>query len=233
MTSASCLLFSTVTRSVYFAMAITEGKYNLVLKGRFNSSQDVVNSFYFNVDFDGGTLVGDDGELFHLGEVLWETIKDNLLQITSDAVVYNTIDVFKADGSDVGASGFYTIPTGEGVGGATGQVLPPFVAWSFQYTRPDANYRHGYKRFAGVAESQQENGFASSGALAVLNALAVDLRSDMKLNDAMINAPFMDARLVQRIKNGVPVDPDVWYVPSTIVYKKIGSQNTRKYNVGS
>lgn len=214
-------------------MPITEGHYNVILKGLSNSSDDVVNSFYFDVIDRGSPLAGDDAELFNIGLKLWNKIKGNLRDVTSIAIDYKTVEVFKADGSDVGASGFYTIPAGEGVGTVGGDVLPPFVCWSFQYTRPNANFRHGYKRFAGVPESMQSNGAASSGAATILNALAADLRSDIDLPSIGTGGWYMEFALVQRIKNGVAVDPDVWYKPSTVAYKKIGSQNTRKYNVGS
>lgn len=214
-------------------MPITEGHYNVVLKGKWYGSQDIVNSFYFEMHMDGGTLVGDDDELANIGERFWDAVSPELLAVTGDSVTYNTIDVFKADGADVGASGFYTIPSGEGTGLIAGESLPPFVTWTFQYTRPDANFRHGYKRFAGVPETWQNGGNILSDKLDEMAALAAALNSDIKLNDALINAPYIEAALVQRQKNGQPVDPDVWYKPSTVVYKKIGSQNTRKYNIGS
>lgn len=214
-------------------MPVTAGHYNLVLKGRYGDSQDVINSFFVEVDLNGGTLVGDDDELFSIGEHFWNNIATPLRTITTNNVRFNTIDVFKADGVDVGASGFYTIPFADGLGLYEGQSLPPFVSWTFQYTRPNANYRHGYKRFSGVPEAYQASGVIDSGAVTYVNNLANALKASVNLNDALIGAPFMRPALVQRVKNGVPVDPDVWYLPSTVVYKKIGSQNTRKYNVGS
>lgn len=214
-------------------MPITEGHYNLVLKGKWYGGQDIVNSFFFNVALNGTILVGDDNELFNIGLRFWEHVSDELLAITGDSVTYNTVDVFKADGSDVGASGFYTIPLGEGQGAVAGESLPPFVAWSYQYTRPDANFRHGYKRFAGVPETSQNGGNPVAGVVAGLNALATALRTPFGLSSGTVDTSEVSAALVQRQKNGQPVDPDVWYSPSTVVFKKIGSQNTRKYNVGS
>lgn len=214
-------------------MALTAGHYNVVLKGKWDGGQDIVNSFFFTLDMDGGTLVGDDAEYFSLGQKFWEAIEDDLLECTNQIVEYTQVDVFKADGVDVGNSGFYSIPTGDGVGHLSGDALPPFVCWTFQYTRPSALFRHGYKRFAGVGEALQVKGVVQGGAAAALATLAATLRADIGLNDALVNRPFIQPALVQRIYNGVPVDPDVWYAPSTIQFKKIGSQNTRKYGVGS
>lgn len=214
-------------------MALTAGHYNVILKGKWNGGQDILNSFYVNLVMNGGTLVGDDAEFFNVGKRLWDAIKSNLRSITVNIVTYNTLEVFKADGVDVGASGFYTIPSNEQAGAQSGDPLPPFVAWSFQYTRPNANYRHGYKRFAGIREADQANGVATTDVLVYLNGLATTLASSINLNAAVGIAPYIEPALVQRVKNGQPVDPDVWYKPATVVYKKIGSQNTRKYNVGS
>lgn len=213
-------------------MPITAGNYNVVLKGRWDSGQDIINSFYFEVDLESGLGLGIENELFEIGKAMWNNIKDELLDPTCSVVTYYQVDVFKADGSDVGASGFYTIPSGEGVGGIETEALPPFVAWTFQYTRPNANYRHGYKRFAGVPEAGQVKGIVASSYVASLNALADKLKADVPLGTGAGSA-HMFPKLVQRVKNGTPVDPDVWYQPSTVVYKKIGSQNSRKYNVGS
>lgn len=214
-------------------MPLTEGHYNVVLRGKFDNSQDVINSFYFEMHLDGGTLVGDDAELFSLGKRWWDSIKAKLRTVTATVVSYSQIDVFKADGVDVGNSGFYTIPLAEQAGQDTAEPLPPFVTWTFQYTRPSSVFRHGYKRFAGVTEGNQNKGIPSALGLAALNELADVLKADVKLNDALVNAPYIEPALVQREKNGQPVDPDVWYKPSTVQFKKVGSQNSRKYNVGS
>lgn len=214
-------------------MAITEGHYNIVLKGKYSNTQDVINSFFTEVHMDGGTLVGDDNELFGMGKRFWDAIKATLRAIVVGDTSFYTVEVFKADGADVGNSGFYTIPSDERAGLVAGDAMPPFVAWTFQLTRPNASFRHGYKRIGAVCEADQLRGIPTDDALDRLNDFADVLKGDIKLNDALINAPYMELALVQRIKNGQPVDPDVWYKPSTVVFKKIGSQNSRKYNVGS
>lgn len=213
-------------------MPITAGHYNVVLKARFDNAQDVINSFYFEVDMNGGALSGDDAELFSIGKHMWDNIKAELRAVSANHITFNSVDVFKADGSDVGDSGFYTIPTDERVGLVDSAALPPFVSWTFQYTRPNASFRHGYKRFSSVPETLTDNGLPTSGAETLLIALANKLKASVPLEVSGV-APFMRPALVQREKNGQPVDPDVWYLPSTVIYKKIGSQNTRKYNVGS
>jgi len=213
-------------------MAVTEGKYNLVLKGKYNSD-DHINSFYYDLHFDGGTLVGDDDELGGVAKRWWDYIKEDWSAAVTNAMHWLTVEVFKADGVDVGASGFYSIPLDEQTNDSAQDALPPFVAYSFQYTRPNANFRHGYKRLSGVPEPWNVNGVLNSTGLAVVNTLAATLAGDVGLNDALVNRPYMEPILVQRVKNGLPVDPDVWYKPSTVVYKKLGSQNSRKFNVGS
>ena len=214
-------------------MAVTEGHYNIVLKGKWNGGQDIINSFYFELHFDGGTLVGDDNEIFSIASHWWDYVKAALRALTPNVISYNQIDVFKADGSDVGNSGFFTIPVNERVGLVSDDALPPFVAYTFQYTRPNANFRHGYKRFAGVIEAWQANGIVNGTGITKVNDLAAVLDDDIRIADGMVNVPYIEPALVQRVKNGQPVGPDVWYKPSTVQFKKIGSQNSRKYNVGS
>lgn len=213
-------------------MPVTAGHYNVILKGDWNGNQDIVNSFYFTVDLNGGVLVGDDDELFNVGMRMWDNIKAELRAITGASVKYRVVEVFKSDGVDLGNSGFYTIPSGEVDGLVAAQALPPNAAWTFQYSRPSAEFRHGYKRFAGVTEPDQEQGLIDAGAVARVNALAVKLRATVNLT-AGVTPPFMTPALVQREKNGVPVDPDVWYTPATVLYKKIGTQNTRSWGRGS
>jgi|APMI01.1.fsa_nt_gi hypothetical protein len=213
-------------------MAITAGHYNLVLKGHFASGDQVVNSFYVNQAVDGAYPIGFEDELFSIGKKFWDTIKASLMAVTSELVAYDLIEVFKADGSDVGNSGFYTIPVGDNTGRPTGDCLPPFAAWSFQYTRPNANFRHGWKRFAGVPESLQLDGRATDAAVALLATLATALKTPIQMGIAA-GVNMMTPALVQRVKGGQPIDPDIWYTPSTVVYKKIGHQTTRDYGRGS
>lgn len=213
-------------------MPITAGNYNVVLKGKWDNNQDVINSFFFEVNLESGLGLGIENELFEVGKAMWNSIKSHLLGVTCAIVNYTQVDVFKADGADVGASGFYTIPSGEGVGSLVAEALPPFVSWTFQYTRPNANFRHGYKRFAGVPEEGQVKGLAVSPYPPLLTALANTLKADIPLGTG-VGSAHMFPKLVQRVKNGMPVDPDVWYLPATVVYKRIGSQNSRKYSVGS
>lgn len=214
-------------------MPITEGHYNVILRGKFAETEDVINSFYFEVAFNGGTLEGDDAELFSVGKRFWDNVKADLRAVTTTEVEYKVLDVFKADGADVGASGFYTIPIAEQPGLRDEETLPPEATWTFQYTRPNANFRHGYKRFAGVSENLQSRGIASAAALVLLNTLATTLGEEFPLEDGILLTPTARPVLVQRQLNGLPVDPDVWYYPSSVIYKKIGSQDTRAYGRGS
>jgi hypothetical protein len=43
----------------------------------------------------------------------------------------------------------------------------------------------------------------------------------------------MEPALVQRVKGGQILDPDIWYKPSTVAFRKIGHQDTRDQGRGS
>lgn len=213
-------------------MPITTGHYNVILRGHTQFEQDNINSFYYTVANEGlsGETVED--ELFEIGRLVWESFQAELRVVTHLATTYHSVEVFKADGVDVGASGFYTIPEDESTGLVDGDPMPPQNCWTFQYVRPSAGLRHGWKRFGILSETSQVNNRPTSPVRTALDALAVKLRTG---TDFSIGLTFYTLKpaLVQRTLHGLPVDPDVWYAPSTVQYRMMGSQNSRKEGRGS
>jgi len=112
-------------------------------------------------------------------------------------------------------------------GVVAGDCLPPFNSWDFTYLRGGARERNGYKRMAGVPESYQAQGIASGGAGAALTAAASHLAAD--LNAGLIL--FTPCVLRKHINHVVQTTPKFYNV-SSVIYSKIGSQNSRKYGHG-
>jgi hypothetical protein len=169
-------------------------------------------------------------------------IETDIYPITTASQAYIRIDasILDTDGELVnGESVFF--PSANQNGAVAGEGLPPFNCWTFKYVRPNSSFRHGFKRFAGVPESFQVTGFPSSGALTPLasaaNALetpVIAMTQDVDGNpDAVVSGSEMTPVVVQRIINGDPISPVNVATITDVVFSKIGSQNSRKYGVGS
>lgn len=112
-------------------------------------------------------------------------------------------------------------------GSVGGDCLPPFVAWGFTYLRGGTGERNGYKRFAGVAESNQVNGIP--GGSAVTNGPALALALNASITDGTTDYnPVIQREQI----HGVPQHPPVHYSVSSVKFAGITSQNTRKYGHG-
>jgi hypothetical protein len=112
-------------------------------------------------------------------------------------------------------------------GTVSGDQLPPYATWDFTYVRGGALERNGYKRFSGVPESFQANGVASGSGPANLAVLAGVL-------GAGFNSGTDDwTPVIKRTKIAhVTQTPPKYYSVSSVVYSKIGTQNSRKFGHG-
>jgi hypothetical protein len=118
-------------------------------------------------------------------------------------------------------------------------AMPPYVCWTFKYVRADATFRHGFKRFAGVPELEQTKGQATSGVLSGLNTLAGKLQAQLTaytlvggVPTTLIPSAAAHPVGLQRQKSGDLLNPINVQDFTTVVYDKIGTQNSRKYGVG-
>jgi hypothetical protein len=69
--------------------------------------------------------------------------------------------------------------TATGQGTQTGDVLPYFCAYKFQYVRQSRGNHHGWKRLAGVPEAAQDHGALNSGFTTAVTACATALESSL------------------------------------------------------
>ena len=208
-----------------------------VLKGRWDDKVETNNVFHFQVNTLGVPTAGD-ATCRNLGSGFWQHIKAALLILTSNVQNYSEIIVNRLDASGNIVNGeSYFIPPTTGIGGGSAESLPPADAWTFKYVRPAGNVRHGFKRFAGVPEEDNTKGFPTSTALSSLTALATALQGnfqyfkDVAGTETAAGGEFVPA-VIQRMLNGDVVDPVVTYVINTVVFDKIGHQDTRDIGRG-
>jgi hypothetical protein len=126
-------------------------------------------------------------------------------------------------------------------GARTGDPLPPYSCWTFKYLRPQTSLRHGFKRFPGVAESDQNKGLVTGDAIiTALNDLATTLQTGLPaytvsagVPGTLITAALATPVVVQRFREFTLLDPILMPVITTVVYDRIGTQNSRKFGVGT
>ena len=215
------------------AIPVTIGDHcRLILKGRFDGAVETNNVFYMKVTESADVTVPPP-TLADMALGFWEGIKTDLLNLTSHVQVYNEIvaELLDADANLVNGESMFIDPA-DGVGGQAGESLPSFANYTLKIVRPSSAKRHGFKRFAGVPENQQHNGIAEASTITALNTLGDDLMADFHFHRVIatvltdIQGTF-NLELVQRVLNGDLVSPAVFYFPTTVVFDKIGHQNTR------
>jgi len=147
-----------------------------------------------------------------------------LADITHVDVNYVEIDV-----QHLTAGGAFLIdPIGFFGNVTSGDSLPPFVAFDFTLLRHGLGERNGYKRFAGVGEVSQSGGVITAGALTLANTLATKL--NMLISDGVID---FEPAIQRKQINHVAQIPPKYFNVSSVIYARIGSQNTRKIGRGA
>lgn len=220
-------------------MALAVGdiiQYTLI--GNFNSAVALRNVFHQRVTELGASDGGGTFNAIRLGaRKLWENYGTDIRTITASLVRYTSIRARVIRGADDGVANLYLIDTSAQAGIYEGQSLPPANCWTFRYQGAGGIERNGYKRFAGVPEAMQSNGFAD-GVGGTLDALAATLAEEqlVQTTDIIPVEVFKSAPvIVKKIASGLdPEDLDVLadWEPVGIVYNGIGTQNSRKYGVG-
>jgi hypothetical protein len=125
-----------------------------------------------------------------------------------------------------GGSSFGSLPIIR-PGPQSGDCLPPFVSFDFTLVRGGALERNGYKRVAGVPEALQANGIVTGAALTALGLVADAMFDDITTaTDTWV--PVIQRKRV----NHLSVSPIQYWTVSSVIFSKIGSQNSRKFGHG-
>lgn len=206
------------------------------LQGFYNNAAEVNNVFHYRVVTNGGATL----DQFAAG--LWFGLNADVQPRTNAIVVYDKIDAKILDADALLVNGeTYLVPSSQGAGGEGADALPPESCWTFKLLRPSGSFRHGFKRFAGVSEAAQANGFPTSGVVTSLNTIATLLATALQAYsigsggapDAPVAGSSMQPVIVQKIINGDLISPVNIGVVTAAVFDKIGTQNTRKFGRGS
>jgi hypothetical protein len=206
-----------------------------VVVGFYNNIVQVNNVFHYRVNAQVAATLNQ----FAAG--LKQLVVDEVQNTTSVIINYDNIQARILDADGVLVNGeTYVIPSTHGQGQISGDSLPPQDCITFKYLRPDASFRHGFKRFAGVPEGGQLDGLPTSGYVTGLASLATSLEAVIHAYtidgggdpDASITGCTMEPVILQKIINGDPISPINIGVVSDVVFDKIGTQNTRKFGRG-
>lgn len=129
----------------------------------FNSSVECRNVYYFR------QLGGSSGAAVLAGSFSG-TLLPKIIVVQTGAITHERLDVINLDNP----GDYYTQDLTSGnVGAVSGQTLPPFVSFQIRLNRDSRSVRHGWKRYAGVAESCQAEGNVTDPAMTTaLNDLA-------------------------------------------------------------
>jgi hypothetical protein len=223
-------------RSVSMPLPVsTDALLEFVHKGFFDGAAEVINVYHYEAD-GGGSATLDE-----YGFGLLRSLDSTLNAIITPHVIYTELEckILNTDGELVNGETLI-IPAVRGTGRKGTASEAPFVNWTFKLIRPDASFRHGWKRYAGVPKDEVNQGIAGSGIASLLNAHAVTLNAvihsysyDYGDDTFTETGATMNPVILQRVVNGTRVSPVNVAELAGAAYSKIGSQNSRKYGRGS
>lgn len=101
------------------------------------------------------------------------------------------------------------------------------TAWSFQYVRTLRTTRNGSKRIAGVPESLVDNNMATATALSYINSAEGEL-GNVQTIDYPVGFTMTMQPVIIRRGTSLAVPPAVVNPVGEVLYRGVGSQNTRK-----
>lgn len=212
-------------------------QYQITLEGRTTSPiGEATRNVWF---YDTSTLVASFDESIALELAFEQQVFPAIKAITSTTQVYLAIKVYELFQRQFFKEQFF-VPAQ--VGGRAGDLNPPFVAWGFRHIRQRGDMKNGYKRFAGVAETDVVGGAATAAAIVLLNALATAMNAVLTYTVAG-NPESASGVIVKRVPvvvNGqivsyrlpASIAEYVFYSATAWQYQWVTTQNTRKVGRG-
>lgn len=177
--------------------------------------QNCLNVFWYRRTFNSGTSPS-------LLTVFRSAIVPLVVGVVSNQVQFQEVRVDNA----VDPLDFDSYVYASQVGSRTGTPTPAHLAWSFTYVVGRGDAKSGGKRFAGITESDMDNGLPSGGVIVALNNLAVNIGDVLIAPDTTRFTP----RIVGR-RGTVRPWPDELYSNQLAAVNFLGitSQNSRKF----
>jgi hypothetical protein len=127
----------------------------------------------------------------------------------------------------------YDLKVISGAGSVSGDTMPSFVAWEFEYVRATRAVNNGRKALGMLSESSVTGGEAASGILTDLNNLATTFSADVVGTGL---TPVWTPRIFRRpgtYSSGVVAAPGQFFPISDVRYRRVSTQSTRKVGRGS
>lgn len=178
-------------------------------------SEESLNVFYYGTD----TMVD---TLADLLAGFQSTVVSQLPPVTSASSFYGKAEATLVKGGNLFDSVSFFTP-----GTVSGEALPPYATWDITLVRGGAGERNGYKRLMGVPESLQTGGIATAGAIANLANVT------LAMSQIVVAVTDQWTPVIRRdVVNRVVQNPPKWYSISSVLYSKIGTQNSRKFGHG-
>jgi len=120
-----------------------------------------------------------------------------------------------------------------GTGAVTGDSMPTFCAWEFEYIRTNRTVNNGRKSFGVLSEASQSNGEPLSGVVTNLATLANSLADELQ----EVSGPSRwEPKIFRRpgtYLSGTVAAPGQFFDVDDVVFRRLSTQNTRKTGRGS
>jgi hypothetical protein len=190
-----------------------------------NIEGDILNVYHFEVTSVTGTpVINNDGAAW----VAWfygDFILP-ILQVQNTALSHQRIEVNNL--MDYTTEFGVFNPTTASLGQVTGNYSSAAIAWSFELVRLFRTTRNGSKRIAGVPEALVDNNVAAGTAPTNLQAVANMLESAQFVMNTGGTVGLSMRPVIIRKPPTVGVPPTVVNPVANVLYRGVGSQNSRK-----
>jgi hypothetical protein len=203
-------------------MATVGDRYLLTLRAHsLDNSQSIQNVFAYEL------TVGPGGA--HTAAVAFATnIMPAIEAVISVQTFYDDVVVINLDDPTD-----YETFVISGTGALTGESMPTFCTWAFEYIRTDRTVNNGRKSFGLLAESSANSGRPTSGTETNLFTLADALAAELQ----EVSGPSRwEPKIFRRpgtYLSGTVAAPGQFFDVSDVVYRSLSTQNTRKTGRGS
>jgi hypothetical protein len=203
-------------------MATVGDRYLLTLRAHsVINSQSVQNVFAYELDSGSGgaPALNDAFAIVVLPDIQAVLVGDTFID---DLYTVNLDDPADYDDKVISSSGL-----------VSGDAMPSFVAWEFEYVRATRAVNNGRKAFGMVSESSVTIGEADAAIIGALTTLAVTLSAPVPT--AGLTSTWLP-RIFRRpgtYSSGVVAAPGQFFPISDVRYRKVSTQSTRKVGRGS